>query len=148
MRASITRAVGGLLRPRRLATVAAALLALGALVYAPTASGAAGAATTGTRPARTCESLSTLRLPDTTVNSATSVPATATVPAHCAVQLTVTNPPSGDAVHVGVFMPASSWNGRFEGVGGGGFSTGSPTVACGPFGPCPLQQGYASAATD
>jgi Tannase and feruloyl esterase len=130
---------------RRLAAAAAAGLAVGGLVYAPTATGAAGI-----QPARDCQGLSiTLQLPNTTVNSAVAVAATSTVPAYCAVQLTVSNPPSADAVHVGVFMPMSTWNGRFEGLGGGGYSGGDPTAACSPdFVPCPLQQGYASAATD
>ncbi|TMC01156.1 MAG: tannase/feruloyl esterase family alpha/beta hydrolase [Chloroflexi bacterium] len=133
-----------MLTPRRLAAAAAGLVALGSLVQAPAATGAAV-----TQAVRTCQSLSALQLPNTVVNSATAVAATSTVPAYCAVQLTVNNPPSDDAVRVGVFMPTSSWNGRFEGVGGGGYSTGSPTVACSPFQqPCPLQQGYASAATD
>jgi feruloyl esterase len=141
----VTRAVIlSLLLPKRLAAAAAALVALGALPYAPTASGAADV-----QPARTCQSLSTLQLPNTTVSSATAVAATSTVPAYCAVQLTVNNPPSNDAVHVGVFMPTATWNGRFEGIGGGGYSTGNPTAACSSFlRPCPLQQGYASAATD
>jgi Tannase and feruloyl esterase len=130
----------------RLAAAAAGLVGLGVLAYVPTPTAAAGAA--GVQPVESCQSLSTLRLPNTTVTSATAVAATSTVPAYCAVQLTVSNPPSNDAVHVGVFMPASSWNGRFEGVGGGGYSTGNPTVACSPFAPCPLRQGYASAATD
>jgi len=140
-----TRAViRSVLPPGRLAVAAAGLMALGGLLYAPTATGAAAV-----QPARTCQSLSTLQLPNTTVSSATAVAATSTVPAYCAVQLIVNNPPSNDAVHVGVFMPLSTWNGRFEGIGGGGYSTGSPTVACSPFvRPCPLQQGYASAATD
>jgi feruloyl esterase len=146
MRAQFIAAVGrSVLMPRRLAGAAAGLVALGGLAYAPTATGAAAE----TQSARTCQSLATLALPDTTVNSATAVAATSTLPAYCAVQLTVNNPPSGDAVHVGVFMPTSSWNGRFEGIGGGGFITGFPAAPCSPFQqPCPLQQGYASAATD
>src|SRR2546430_4196471 len=146
MRAAVTRAVGNLSRPRRLAIAAAELFALGGVANAPVATGATGAP--GGQPARTCESLTALQLPSTTVDSATAVAATSTVPAHCAVHLTVNNPPSSDAVHVGVFMPLSSWNGRFEGVGGGGFSTRNPNVARSPVGPCPLQPGFASAATD
>jgi feruloyl esterase len=132
------------LTARRVAAASAALVTLGSLLFTSPAAGAAGP-----RQARTCESLSTLQLLNTTVNSAAAVAATSTVPAYCAVQLTVNNPPSNDAVHVGVFMPTSSWNGRFEGIGGGGYSTGNPTAACSPFSrPCPLQRGYASAATD
>jgi feruloyl esterase len=135
--------LGGLVL-HRVAAACTALVALGGFMFASTATAAAGV-----QPVRTCASLSTLKLLDTSVTSATAVAATSTVPAYCAVQLTVNNPPSSDAVHVGVFMPTSTWNGRFEGIGGGGYATGFPNLACSPFvRPCPLQQGYASAATD
>jgi feruloyl esterase len=77
------------------------------------------------------------------VNSAAHVDATATVPGHCAVKLTVNNPPSSDAVRVGVFLP-DVWNGRFQGIGGGGFVGGNPdapSVAA-------LNAGYVTAGTD
>lgn len=83
-------------------------------------SSAAAPARSSTESARSCESLASLALPNTTVTSATTVAATATVPEYCNFQLTVNNPPSNDAVRVGVFLPTSTWNGRFEGIGGGG----------------------------
>ncbi|MBQ0902064.1 tannase/feruloyl esterase family alpha/beta hydrolase [Micromonospora sp. U21] len=85
-----------------------------------------------------------MNLPHTTVLSATSVPATASVPAHCAVQLTVTNPPAKDQVRIGVWLPTENWNGRFQGTGGGGFSGGSPTATPAAA----LRDSYAAAATD
>ncbi|HZM79423.1 MAG TPA: tannase/feruloyl esterase family alpha/beta hydrolase [Candidatus Limnocylindrales bacterium] len=95
-------------------------------------------------PVRSCESLASVRLPNTTIVSATSVPDSGTVPAHCAVQLIVTNPPAGDQIRIGVWLPAQNWNRRFQGLGGGGFSGGSPTTV--PV--AALQGGYAAAATD
>jgi feruloyl esterase len=76
--------------------------------------------------------------------SATLVAATASVPAHCAVQAVVTNPPANDQIRVGVWLPTQNWNRRFQGLGGGGFSGGSPTTV--PT--AALQAGYAAAATD
>jgi Tannase and feruloyl esterase len=126
--------------PAGLASVLAAIVATSAL-GAPAL--AAPLAPAGQPSPTTCASLSNLRLPDTTVNSATQVPATATTPGHCAVKLTVTNPPSGDQVRVGVFLP-DDWNGRFQAVGGGGFVGGSPDSPSLPA----LQAGYATAGTD
>ncbi len=96
-------------------------------------------------PAASCasSSFSGLGLPNTTVNSATPVAATSTTPAYCAVKLTVNNPPSSDAVQVGVFLP-DDWNGRFQGVGGGGFVGGNPNTPS----PSAIQGGYATAGTD
>ena len=97
-----------------------------------------------TMPGRSCESLTALVLPHTTVDSATTVAATSTVPEYCDVQVTVNNPPSNDAINIGVFMPTSTWNGRFQGVGGGVYSTGDPSAPSSAA----LQAGYATAATD
>jgi hypothetical protein len=94
--------------------------ALAAIVAASPLEGQAVAAvrsaagTAGHAHPLSCASLTTLALPNTTVNSAT-----------------VNNPPSSDAVHVGDFLP-DDWNGRFQGVGGGGFVGGnadSPSLA-------------------
>jgi hypothetical protein len=124
---------------RRFGTLACVASVLAAIVAAMGLGGPAIAA----RTAASCASLASLTLPNTTVNSATAVPATPTTPGHCAVKLTVNNPPSNDQVRVGVFLP-DSWNGRFQGVGGGGFVGGnpdSPNLAA-------LQAGYATAGTD
>jgi feruloyl esterase len=103
--------------------------------------------------AATCESLSTLKLPDTTITSATSVPAgpapggrgaaAATLPAYCRVQATI-RPTSDSEIKVEVWMPATGWNGKFQGVGNGAWqgSIGTAALATG------LQRGYATASTD
>jgi hypothetical protein len=131
----------------RFCVAACVASALSGVVVASGVGGPAFAATTAagttSSPARPCASLSSLSLPDTTVNSATAVAPTSTVPGYCAVELTVTNPPSGDAVRVGVFLP-DAWNGRFQGVGGGGYVGGNPDAPSIPA----LQAGYATAATD
>jgi feruloyl esterase len=105
--------------------------------------------------AAVCESLKSLSLPDTTLLSAEMVPAGEFTP-----------PPSGAAtspkpiqipvaacrvagvvkpeVRFEVWMPADGWNGKFQGVGGGGFagvmSYGAMITA--------LRRGYATASTD
>jgi tannase/feruloyl esterase len=103
-------------------------------------------------PVRSCESLVRLALPDTTVMKAATVAAAGATPEYCDVQLAVDNPSNG-VVHVGVFLPVASWNGRFVGTGGGGYSVGDPTRPCGvapdeQMQPCALDAGYATANTD
>ena len=105
--------------------------------------------------AATCESLQSLSLPDTTILTATLVPAGPfTVPAATATQKPQTLQIPVDACRVAgvvkpavnfeVWMPASGWNGKFQGVGGGGFagviSYGAMMTA--------LRRGYATASTD
>jgi len=132
---------------RRLRLVAFAILVAAVACDASAvalAHGGARTAQAAIAPGRSCESLTALALPHSTVDSATTVAATATVPEYCDVQLTVNNPPSNDAINIGVFMPTSTWNGRFEGVGGGVYSTGNPSAPSSTA----LQAGYATAATD
>jgi feruloyl esterase len=120
---------------------ASALLGSAALVLSMSTSVAAADTHS---PGRSCVSLTSVRLAHTTIVSATDVAATATTPAHCAVQLVVTNPPAGDQIKVGVWLPTRNWNGRFQGIGGGGFSGGSPTTTPAAA----LRDGYAASATD
>ena len=103
-----------------------------------------------------CESLASLKLQDTTITAAALVsegpfapPAPAVpgaragaplpVPAFCRVQLKV-----DPQINIEVWMPATGWNGKFEGVGGGGFAgiISYPALANA------LRAGYASASTD
>ena len=121
----------------------AALLVSVAVVTAPPAGATPPASTGGAAPVAACEDLLGLELPDTTVDAAVAHPGDPTTPASCRVQLTVTHPPAGDAVTVWVHLPADSWNGRFQAMGGGGFSGGSPDSLL-----APLRAGYATAATD
>jgi feruloyl esterase len=120
------------------------LVAAGSAAVMVLSAGSGVAAAQPDRPVRTCESLASVQLTHTTILSATPVPATVSVPAHCAVQAIVTNPPAGDQVRVGVWLPTENWNRRFQGLGGGGFSGGSPTLVPAAA----LQAGYAAAATD
>src|SRR5439155_7532986 len=91
-------------------------------------------------PVRTCESLPTLALPNTTIESAAVDPGN---PGICRVTAVTTHPPAGDRIRIWVGIPVASWNGRFLGVGGGGFSGGSATGINQP-----LALGYASGSTD
>ncbi len=128
---------------RRGAFASAAAVVATTLLVVTASSGAAVTGSAASGPAVSCDSLMSLKLANTTVNSATEVPSSATLPGYCGVELTVNNPPSSDQVRVGVFLP-DNWNGRFEGIGGGGFVGGNPDSPT----PAALQQGYATAGTD
>jgi feruloyl esterase len=80
-----------------------------------------------------CTNLQTLQLQHATINSATdntsgvfvvpgSNPPTAItgLPAFCRVTATLT-PSSDSAIKIEAWLPATQWNGRFLGTGGGGF---------------------------
>ena len=92
------------------------------------------------KPVRSCESLATVALPNTTIESAAVDPSN---PGICRVTAVNTHPPAGDKVRIWVGIPTSNWNGRFLGAGGGGFSGGSPAGVNQP-----VALGYASGATD
>jgi feruloyl esterase len=109
--------------------------------------------------AATCESLATLALPDTTITMAQTVAAGAFVmpgggfmpspispkslPAFCRVAATL-RPSKDSDIKIEVWLPSDGWNGKFQGVGNGGW-TGSITY---PALMEALQKGYASASTD
>ncbi len=59
----------------------------------------AGAAA-GQAPVRTCESLASLALPNTTIESAALEPAANGRPEFCRVTAVVTHPPAGDRIRV------------------------------------------------
>ena len=90
-------------------------------------------------PVRTCESLTTLTLPSTTVDTAVVDGASAL----CRVTAVVTHPPADDKVKVWIALPLKGWNGRFMGIGGGGMSGGSEGSVR-----APASAGYVAAATD
>jgi feruloyl esterase len=110
--------------------------------------------------AASCDSLASLKLPDTTITMARTVGAGEFVmppttlrpqpgldfkalPAFCRVAATLT--PSKDSeIKVEVWMPASGWNGKFQAVGNGGWSGAVvyPSLARA------LARGYATASTD
>jgi hypothetical protein len=66
------------------------------------------------------------------------------MPAFCELTVTLTHPGAHDRVTVAVWLPSNTWNGRFQGTGGGGFAAGLFAVGLVPA----LVQGYAAAATD
>src|SRR4030095_14126296 len=66
------------------------------------------------KPVRTCESLASVALPDTTIESAVVDPMN---PGICRVTAITTHPPSPDKVRIWVGIPTSHWNGRFVGTG-------------------------------
>ena len=118
--------------------------------------------------AATCESLADVNLPQTTITAASTVaagdftppgpPALASavarfkkLPAFCRVQ-GVIRPSSDSHIEFEVWLPSSGWNGKFLGVGNGGFAgsiryvslpgnTGADMAAA-------LAGGYATASTD
>jgi len=114
---------------------------MAALLFA--AAGAAQSQSPAVQPVRPCESLTSLALPNTTIESAVVEPATGARPAFCRVAATLTHPPAGDRIRVFIALPTAGWNGRFQGVGGGGFSGGNPNGVV-----APVAEGYAAGATD
>jgi len=129
---------------------------LAALFTVLLTSGAMAATPAGTA---FCESLATLSLPHTTITLAKYVPAgefTAppppnapsgyseaplkNLPGFCRVAAT-TSPTSDSVIRFEVWMPATNWNGKFQGVGNGGWAGRiSYDAMAGP--------GYAVASTD
>ncbi len=105
----------------------------------------------------TCESLATLKLADTTITSAEPVaegafvpaggkagmPMFKDVPAFCRVTAGV-KPSSDSDIKIEVWLPATGWNGKYQGQGNGGFAGAIdyPGLAGA------VSQGYASASTD
>jgi feruloyl esterase len=113
----------------------------------------------GTMQARAanCESLATLQLPDTIITLtqavaaggfAAEVPANQAatytdLPAFCRVAATIA-PTSDSAINIEVWLPAENWNGKFQGVGNGGWSGSIANAALAAA----LSRGYAAASTD
>jgi feruloyl esterase len=106
---------------------------------------------------KSCDSLTTLTLANTTITSATSVAAgafkppagpgqpapTDPLPAFCRVAATA-KPTADSEIRFEVWLPASGWNGKFEQVGNGGFAGVIPLASMA----VPLLGGYATAGTD
>lgn len=130
--------------------LAAVLLATAVSSSAQTASGPA--------PIVSCENLATLRLPNTAITVAQSVPAGEftlpggggptrpsfkNLPAFCRVAATV-KPTADSDIKIEVWMPVSGWNGKFQAIGNGGWSgaIGYPSLGGA------LARGYATAGTD
>lgn len=111
--------------------------------------------------AESCESLSNLKLPDTTITLAQSIAAGAftpptganaagfpganykALPSFCRVTATIKPTPDSD-IKMEVWMPSSGWSGKFQGEGNGGFA-GAIIYSALAGG---LSRGYATAGTD
>jgi len=103
--------------------------------------------------ARTCEDLARIALPGATITTAQSVPAgTFTppegkaiehLPAFCRVA-GVIKPTSDSQIQFEVWMPSSGWNGKFQGIGNGGFAGSIGFSSMGGA----VSHGYATASTD
>jgi feruloyl esterase len=111
--------------------------------------------------AATCESFSSMKLPNTTITAAQDVAAGAfappaggrgrgggaqfsDLPAFCRIAATV-KPTADSDIKIEVWMPAaSSWNGKFEAVGNGAWNGNIDNNALATA----MRRGYAAAATD
>jgi hypothetical protein len=93
----------------------------------------------GLQPVCSCESLTNLSLPNTTIESVV-VDASNNM---CRVTAVVTHPPAGDRVKVWIGLPLANWNGRFQGTGGGGFLGGHSNSLRGP-----VARGFSAGVTD
>jgi hypothetical protein len=116
-----------------------------------------GVGSTGTTMAGPCESLvlNNLSQAGTTITSAVTVPGPAfttpdgalhvNVPSFCKVSAVLT-PTVDSFINVELWMPSSTWNGRFQGIGNGGYggtiAQGSTAMITG------LQAGFSVATTD
>lgn len=112
----------------------------------------------GLTAAASCESLSSMTLPNTSITVAQMVPAGGftlagtgpaavqlfnRLPAFCRVAATLA--PSVDSdIKIEVWLPAASWNGKFQAVGNGGWAGTLSYAALASA----LQEGYATASTD
>ena len=107
----------------------------------------------GGAPARTCESLAALRLPDTaialaqTVSSGSFAPPAGKplsgLPAFCRVA-GVVRPSADSHVEFEVWMPVAGWNRKLQGVGDGGFAGSISYDGLARS----IARGYAAASTD
>ncbi len=100
-----------------------------------------------------CEGLARLALPATTITTAQTVAAgsftppgfksQSNLPAFCRVAGVIK--PSGDSnIEFEVWMPVSGWNGKFQGIGNGGFAG---SISFGGIADA-VRNGYAAASTD
>jgi feruloyl esterase len=111
-------------------------------------------ASTETAPAPDCERLADLRLPDTTITTAQAVTggsftppgstnAITNLPPFCRVAGTI-KPTKESNIVFEVWLPLETWNGKFAGVGNGGWAG---TISFGPLA-AQLRRGYAAASTN
>jgi Tannase and feruloyl esterase len=114
-------------------------VAFGVAMVAPAAEPPAKPLFPGITPACSCESLTNVVIPNTTIESAVIDVSNRM----CRVTAVVTHPPAGDSVTVWIGLPLTNWNGRFQGTGGGGFLGGHFNSLRGP-----VARGFSAGATD
>jgi feruloyl esterase len=127
-------------RVRRIASIAAPVLAIGALSPAPSI-------------AASCDAVAGLQIDHTMIDAAESHPAgaytpvggaeLAGLPAFCRVH-GVVSPVDGSHVGFEVWLPEAEWNGKIEMLGNGGYSSAMAFPAMAEQ----LKRGYAAVATD
>ena len=88
-----------------------------------------------------CASLSRLPLADTTITSATIVPAAGMIPEYCKVLGSIHNLPQSTILFE-VSLPTTKWNGKYFVAGGGGYNGVIPKLTQA------LTEGYAAAGSD
>jgi hypothetical protein len=102
----------------------------------------------------TCESVATLALPNSTITVAESRPPgefraaagarpIANLPAFCRVA-GVMKPSADSEIRFEVWLPSSNWNGKFQGIGNGGYAG---SISFGGLADA-VRNGYATASTD
>jgi hypothetical protein len=94
-----------------------------------------------TAAAADCSGLASLQLKDTTIASATVVPAAGMLPEYCKVLGSIHNLPHSTILFE-VSMPISKWNGKYFVAGGGGYNGVIPRLTQA------LAEGYAAAGSD
>jgi feruloyl esterase len=96
--------------------------------------------------------MATLQLPDTTIATAQSVPVGPFTVGGASVRVTaafcrvaaVLKPSADSDIQVEIWLPAARWNGKFQGIGNGGFAGSIDFNALNGA----VARGYAAAATD
>jgi len=112
------------------------------------------AATLGASNGTPCENLAALTIPAVSIRSATAMPPgpfvvpgtrhEMTLPAFCRIEA-VARPTTDSEIKFELWMPpADAWNGKFQGVGNGGYSGAIGYTALATA----LRRGYAAASTD
>ena len=89
-----------------------------------------------------CAKLKDLQIPKVEISSVTAV-AAASVPAHCVIKA-VARPTTDSQINVQVWLPISTWNGKYLQVGNGGWAGNVPEQMLGVG----VQRGYVTAGTD
>ncbi|HKD42676.1 MAG TPA: tannase/feruloyl esterase family alpha/beta hydrolase [Myxococcaceae bacterium] len=92
--------------------------------------------------AASCPELADISLPSAIITSAVVIGASGAVPAHCKVN-GVATPTAKSSVQFEVRLPLSAWNGKFNGIGNGGYGGTIPATDG-----ASLIRNYATAATD